>query len=395
MMKKLTKLCAALLLLVALDTRAGDSPPAPVDETMSEQRTHDLAFTQFESKNYRGAVHELTGFLKRFPDSTSLSAVYFLLGSSYYAMQDCVNAIPAFQTIFTRFKNSTFAPSAMIYMAECQRFMQDKAAAWLTLNNLIKRFPSSAEANTGKERLAKLGWGDLVEFHACLEKFAPPDLLKELGRRPPKLADDDGVINLDKLIEETLKRDKALKDAEVSGCANTLFKAFSAESDHPLKSAKLRYANVLYKTLRSRELKEIDDKGAVHAMVIAQHDMQQEIKAFNDNLLKKQQAAAQRKQDQDAQRAKEEAYIRGMEAIERKYQAENNALIEQYIQRLNAERSRQSLFDAARIINEVTKPVIVPQPVDTTTRRTFVGSEPALQCVPHPNARDPGSLLCR
>lgn len=389
-MKKFSKLCAALLLLVALDARAGESPPPAVtaDETMSEQRALDKAETQYASKNYREAAHELNEFLKRFPDSSSLSAVYFLLGSSYYGTQDCVKAIPAFQTLITRFTNSAFAPHAMLYMAECQRFfMQDKAAAWLTLNDLIKRFPSSDAAKTGKERLVGVGWGELVEFHACLDKSAPPDLLKELGRRPLKLADDDGVINLDKLIEDTLKRDKALKDAEVSGCANTLFKAFSAKPDSPLKSAKLRFASTLYKTLRSLELKEIDDKGATQAVVIAEHEMQQAIKAFNDNLRKEKQAAAQRKQQLDAQIAKEEAYIREMEA--------SNALIEQYIQRLNAERSRQSLFDAARIINEVTKPVIVPQPVDTTTRRTFVGSEPALLCVPHPNARDPGSLLCR
>lgn len=211
------------------------------------------------------------------------------------------------------------------------------------------------------------------EFGSCIDKSAPMGLLRELGRY------SDRAIDVNELLDETIKRSNALKNKEVSGCANTLFKAFSTEPDHPLKSAKMRYANALYKSLRSRELEEIDDKGTAHAMVIADHEILQEIRAFTDYLLKQEQVAAQRKQQLDAQRAKEEAYIRGMEAIERKYQAENNALIEQYIQRLNAERSRQSWMDAARIINEVTKPVIPP----------------SLRCEPDPMAIVPGTLRCR
>ena len=360
-MKKFSKLCAALLLLVALNAQAGDAPPVAgtAGEAMSEERTWDTAATEFKAKKFRAAALGFTDFVNRFPDSGLLPYGHYWVGMSYYAMQDCVNAIPAFQTVITRFTNSSDTPHAMLYMAECQRFMQDKAAAWLTLNDLIKRFPSSEAAKTGKERLVGVGWGELVEFHACLDKSAPLGLLAELGQESwDRYLTASGSIDLNKQIEDSLIRHKALKDAEVSGCANTLFKAFSAKPDSPLKSTKLRFASTLYKTLRSRELKEINDEEAAQAVVIAEHEMQQAIKAFNDNLHKKRQAAAQRKQQLDAQRAKEEAYIRETEA--------SSALIEQYIQRLNAQRSRQSLFDAARIINEVTKPVIVPQPVDNS-----------------------------
>ncbi|MFZ9367570.1 MAG: tol-pal system protein YbgF [Burkholderiaceae bacterium] len=140
------------------DATGSDGLAAPVatDEPMSEQRTYDLALTQFKAQNFRAAAQGFTDFLKRFPDSTNLSQGYFWLGSSYYAMQDCVNAIPAFQTVITRFTNSQRAPDAMLSMAECQSDMKDKTAARQTLNNLIKRFPSSAAAKTGKERLAEL-----------------------------------------------------------------------------------------------------------------------------------------------------------------------------------------------------------------------------------------------
>jgi hypothetical protein len=213
------------------------------------------------------------------------------------------------------------------------------------------------------------------EFLSCLEKNAPRGLLQEyaphlLNDNDDDIKNDDGVINLDQMLHKAIRRHneevRRLKEAEVSGCANTLFKAYSAVPAHPSKSMHLRFASAYYKALRSLELGEIDNKGAAQAMLIARNELLQEVNAHNDKLLQKQQAEAQRKQQQDAQRAREEAYIRGMEEIERKYAAENNALIQGYIDRVNAERNRQSWSDAVRFFNEVTKPVIVPQPVDNS-----------------------------
>jgi TolA-binding protein len=58
--------------------------------------------------------------------------------------------------VITRFTSSQRTPDAMLNMAECQSDMKDKTAARQTLNNLIKRFPNSAAAKTGKGRLSEL-----------------------------------------------------------------------------------------------------------------------------------------------------------------------------------------------------------------------------------------------
>jgi tol-pal system protein YbgF len=133
-----------------------ESAAPTADERLPEQKTYDVALGQFKSQNYRAAAQGFTDFLKRFPDSSNLAQAYFWLGSSHYALQDCVSAIPAFQTVVTRFTNSQRAPDAMLSLAECQTDMKDKAAARQTLTNLIKRFPSSSAAKAGKERLAEL-----------------------------------------------------------------------------------------------------------------------------------------------------------------------------------------------------------------------------------------------
>jgi TolA-binding protein len=71
-------------------------------------------------------------------------------------MQDCVSAIPAFQTVITRFQSSPRAPEAMLNLAECQIDMKDKAAARQTLNNLMKKFAGTPAAKSAKERLAEI-----------------------------------------------------------------------------------------------------------------------------------------------------------------------------------------------------------------------------------------------
>ena len=134
----------------------GRAAPVAADDPLAEQKSYDLALTLFKSQDYRGAAKGFTDFLKRFPESNNLAQAYFWLGSSHYALQDCVSAIPAFQTVITRFTNSQRAADAMLSLAECQSDMKDKTAARQTLNNLIKRFPNSTAAKTGKERLSEL-----------------------------------------------------------------------------------------------------------------------------------------------------------------------------------------------------------------------------------------------
>ena len=124
--------------------------------TPAEQKAYEAAVALFKAANYTGAVQALSAFLQRYPESAYLSQAYFWLGSSHFALQDCVNAIPAYQTVATRFAASQKAPDALLNIASCQLDLKDKAAARETLGNLVKKYPSSSAAATGKERLADI-----------------------------------------------------------------------------------------------------------------------------------------------------------------------------------------------------------------------------------------------
>ncbi len=134
---------------VSVDGKDAEVSPA-------EQKAYEASVALFKSANYTGAAQSLSAFLQRYPDSAYLSQAYFWLGSSHFALQDCTNAIPAYQTVANRFASSQKAPDALLNLASCQLDLKDKAAARETLGTLVKKYPSSAAAATGKERLADI-----------------------------------------------------------------------------------------------------------------------------------------------------------------------------------------------------------------------------------------------
>lgn len=145
--------------LRVLETQSAQS--AAADNRQSElaaveQKAFDDALAQFKAANYTGAIQSLSGFLQRYPDSVYLPQAYFWLGSSHFAQLDCANAIPAYQTVVTRFATSPRAADAMLNIASCQLDRKDKGAARETLGNLVKKYPNSAAATAAKERLAEI-----------------------------------------------------------------------------------------------------------------------------------------------------------------------------------------------------------------------------------------------
>jgi tol-pal system protein YbgF len=145
--------------LRTLETKATQPAPAdnrPAEPAASEQKAFDEALAQFKSANYAGAIQSLSAFLQRYPDSAYLPQAYFWLGSSHFAQLDCANAMPAYQTVVTRFATSPRAADAMLNMASCQLDRKDKGAARETLDNLIKKYPNAPAAAAAKERLAEI-----------------------------------------------------------------------------------------------------------------------------------------------------------------------------------------------------------------------------------------------
>lgn len=132
-----------------------------VEVDKAEQKSFDTGLAEFRSGNFAASQQSFTSFLQRYPDSGYLPQAYFWLGSTYFAKQECDKAMPAYQTVATRFPTSQKAPEALLNIASCQLDLKDKTAARDTLDQLIKKYPSSSAASMGKERLSELKWNNL------------------------------------------------------------------------------------------------------------------------------------------------------------------------------------------------------------------------------------------
>ena len=127
-----------------------------VEVDKAEQAAFDKALAEFKAGNHQASNQSFSAFLQRYPESGYLPQAYFWLGSTFFAQQECSKAIPAYQTVTTRFPNSQKAPEALLNIASCQLDLKDKGGARETLEQLLKKYPSSTAAGMGKERLAEL-----------------------------------------------------------------------------------------------------------------------------------------------------------------------------------------------------------------------------------------------
>ena len=121
--------------------------------TQKEQKAIDEATALLKRKDFANAAKAFTVFVQRFPSSDYAAQAYYLLGSSYFAADDCKNAIPALQTVVNQYKIPR-APDAMLNIAICHQDMDNPDAARSTLEALIKEYPDSSAAKTARGKLS-------------------------------------------------------------------------------------------------------------------------------------------------------------------------------------------------------------------------------------------------
>jgi len=124
--------------------------------TQKEQKAIDEATALLKKKDFASAAKAFATFVQRFPGSDYAPQAYYLLGSSYFAADDCKNAIPALQTVISQDKKIQKTPDAMLNLAICHQDLDNSDAARSTLEALIKEYPSSPAAETARGKLSAL-----------------------------------------------------------------------------------------------------------------------------------------------------------------------------------------------------------------------------------------------
>ena len=119
-------------------------------ESESVRKDFDNAWRSFEKKDYRVAIGRFKDFIKRNPKSKLAPSAQYAIGESYFALKEFDRALLEFDEVRRRYSQSDRVAGALLRQGSAFAELGEKLNARLVLQELIERFPQSAEAGRAK-----------------------------------------------------------------------------------------------------------------------------------------------------------------------------------------------------------------------------------------------------
>ena len=125
----------------------------PEDSARSD---YNAAWKSLEKKEYRGAIAQFNGFIKKHPKSDYADNAQYWVGESYYALKQFDQAILEFDAVRRKYPDGDKVPAALLKQGFAFAELGDKVDARLILQELIARYPESQEAVKAKQKVKAL-----------------------------------------------------------------------------------------------------------------------------------------------------------------------------------------------------------------------------------------------
>jgi tol-pal system protein YbgF len=135
------------------------SPPltAPRPATgAGGDEAYAAAFQALKRDDFVESARAFQAYLRDFPDGPLAPNAWYWLGESYYVTQNYPLALQAFDTVVSRFADSTKAPDALLKKGYSQVELGQERAGMATLNAVINQFPGTEAARLANSRLRTL-----------------------------------------------------------------------------------------------------------------------------------------------------------------------------------------------------------------------------------------------
>jgi tol-pal system protein YbgF len=123
---------------------------------VAEKKAYDDAIGVLRKGDFARAVDALQAFQRRFAGSAYGGHVQYWLGNALYGKGDVKEAMTTFRALVTTTPDHPRAAEALLAVANCQVELKDPKAARKTLDELLKNYPQSEAAQSGRERIAQL-----------------------------------------------------------------------------------------------------------------------------------------------------------------------------------------------------------------------------------------------
>lgn len=122
----------------------------------AEKKAYDEALKLMDQKEFRKAISQFQEFLKNNPNSEFADNAQYWIGECHYALKEFDQAILEFDAVRRKYPNGDKVPAALLKQGFAFAELGDRVDARLILQELIERYPLSAEATKAKERLKTL-----------------------------------------------------------------------------------------------------------------------------------------------------------------------------------------------------------------------------------------------
>ncbi|MBM4296721.1 MAG: tol-pal system protein YbgF [Deltaproteobacteria bacterium] len=124
-------------------------------ETEAVRKEYESAWRSYEKKDYQAAASRFRDFVKKNPKSRLSAAAQFWLGESHFALKEFEKAIVAYDEV-RRFPQTDKIAAALLRQGFAFAELGEKLNARLVLQELVEKYPQSAEAPRAKHRLKAL-----------------------------------------------------------------------------------------------------------------------------------------------------------------------------------------------------------------------------------------------
>lgn len=131
---------------VSLDGTQFDAAPA-------EQKDYSGALDLIRRSDFAKAEMAFSSFLRVYPNSGYTPSVLYWLGNAQYANRSYREAVGTHRRLVNTYPEHPRTPEAMLAIANSLLELKEKTTAKQTLQDLVKRYPSSEAAETAKDRL--------------------------------------------------------------------------------------------------------------------------------------------------------------------------------------------------------------------------------------------------
>lgn len=131
---------------------AGEGGEQPVGEGPG-QDLYQKALENFYAKKYKAAQTTWAEFVKGFPKDPLVPNAIFWQGESFFQMQDYANAVLTYQKVIEEHSKSNKYRAALLKQGISFYKLKKDQAGKLVLEDLIKKYPDSAEAKRAQAYL--------------------------------------------------------------------------------------------------------------------------------------------------------------------------------------------------------------------------------------------------